>query len=138
MKSIGTLGIIAIRRRESLQPARRRGGTATHHRFGGRGLAAGAAECLVHAVRAEMGIKFNEEETSDGMARVQAMVQAHNVTDDVVTVDTAQVLAACDSGVLFGSTGARSHHATASCPAPRAIVAWASMSMATFLPTTPT
>ena len=47
-----------------------------------------------------MGIKFNEEETSAGMARVQAMVQAHNVTDDVVTVDTAQVLAACDSGIL--------------------------------------
>jgi putative spermidine/putrescine transport system substrate-binding protein len=47
-----------------------------------------------------MGIKFNEEETSQGMARVQAMVQAHNVTDDVVTVDTAQVLAACDSGIL--------------------------------------
>src|SRR6516164_7262835 len=44
----------------------------------------------------KMGLKFNEEETSAGMARVQAMVQAHNVTDDVVTVDTAQVLAACD------------------------------------------
>jgi len=48
----------------------------------------------------KMGIKFNEEETSAGMARVQAMVQAHNVTDDVVTVDTAQVLAACDSSIL--------------------------------------
>jgi putative spermidine/putrescine transport system substrate-binding protein len=49
---------------------------------------------------AKMGIKFNEEETSEGMARVQAMVQAHNMTDDVVTVDTAEVLAACDSGIL--------------------------------------
>jgi putative spermidine/putrescine transport system substrate-binding protein len=49
----------------------------------------------------KMGIKFNEEETSAGMARVQAMVQAHNVTDDVVTVDTAQVLAACDSSILL-------------------------------------
>ena len=48
----------------------------------------------------KMGIKFNEEETSAGMARIQAMVQAHNVTDDVVTVDTAQVLSACDSGIL--------------------------------------
>ena len=48
----------------------------------------------------KMGIKFNEEETSAGMARVQAMVQAGNVTDDVVTVDTAQVLSACDSGIL--------------------------------------
>jgi putative spermidine/putrescine transport system substrate-binding protein len=48
----------------------------------------------------KMGLKFNEEETSAGMARVQAMVQAHNMTDDVVTVDTAQVLSACDSGIL--------------------------------------
>ncbi len=48
----------------------------------------------------KMGIKFNEEETSAGMARVQAMVQAHNVTDDVITVDTAEVLAACDAGIL--------------------------------------
>jgi putative spermidine/putrescine transport system substrate-binding protein len=47
-----------------------------------------------------MGIKFNEEETSEGMARVQAMVQAHNMTNDLVTVDTAEVLAACDSGIL--------------------------------------
>ena len=48
----------------------------------------------------KMGIKFNEEETSAGMSRVQAMVQANNVTDDVVTVDTAEVLSACDSGIL--------------------------------------
>src|SRR3984957_11701975 len=48
----------------------------------------------------KMGIKFNEEETSAGMARVEAMVKAGNVTDDVVTVDTAQDLEACDSGVL--------------------------------------
>jgi putative spermidine/putrescine transport system substrate-binding protein len=48
----------------------------------------------------KMGIKFNEEETSEGMARLQAMVQAKNVTDDVATVDTAEVLSACDSGVL--------------------------------------
>jgi putative spermidine/putrescine transport system substrate-binding protein len=31
---------------------------------------------------------------------VQAMVQVGNVTDDVVTVDTAEVLSACDSGIL--------------------------------------
>ena len=48
----------------------------------------------------KMGIKFNEEETSAGMSRVQAQVQANNVTDDVVTVDTSEVLAACDSGIL--------------------------------------
>ena len=46
----------------------------------------------------KMGIKFNEEETSAGMARVEAMVKAHNVTDDVVTVDTAEVLSACRLG----------------------------------------
>ncbi len=49
---------------------------------------------------AKMGIKFNEEETSEGMARVQAMVQAHNMTNDLVTVDTAEVLSACNSGIL--------------------------------------
>ena len=86
-----------------------------------------------------MGIKFNEEETSQGMARVQAMVQAHNVTDDVVTVDTAQVLAACDSGIL-SSARLEQDRAAGRLPvrAPRAIAAWASMFMATCLPTTPT
>ena len=48
----------------------------------------------------KMGIKFNEEETSEGMARVQAMIQAHNMTNDLVTVDTSEVLTACDSGIL--------------------------------------
>lgn len=48
----------------------------------------------------QAGIKLNDEETSAGMARVQAMVQARNVTDDVVTVDTSEVQAACDAGVL--------------------------------------
>jgi putative spermidine/putrescine transport system substrate-binding protein len=48
----------------------------------------------------KMGIKFNEEETTQGMARVQAMVQANNVTDDVITVETAEVLSACDAGIL--------------------------------------
>jgi putative spermidine/putrescine transport system substrate-binding protein len=48
----------------------------------------------------EMNIKFNEEETAEGMSRVQAQVQSNNVTDDVVTVDTSEVLSACDSGIL--------------------------------------
>jgi putative spermidine/putrescine transport system substrate-binding protein len=48
----------------------------------------------------KMRIKFNEEETPDGVARVQAMVQAHNVTIDLVTVETATVLKGCDSGLL--------------------------------------
>jgi putative spermidine/putrescine transport system substrate-binding protein len=47
-----------------------------------------------------MSIKFNEEETSAGIARVQAMEQAHNVTNDLVTMDAAEVLSACDSGIL--------------------------------------
>lgn len=48
----------------------------------------------------KMHIKFNEEETPDGVARVQAMEQAHNVTIDLVTVETATVLKGCDSGIL--------------------------------------
>jgi len=46
------------------------------------------------------GIKFIEEETTQGMARIQAMVQAKNVTDDVTTVDVAEAMSACDSGIL--------------------------------------
>jgi putative spermidine/putrescine transport system substrate-binding protein len=34
------------------------------------------------------------------MARVQAMIQAHNMTNDVITVDTSEVQAACDSGII--------------------------------------
>ncbi len=49
---------------------------------------------------ARMHIRFNEEETPDGVARVQAMEQAHNVTLDLVTVETATVLKGCDSGIL--------------------------------------
>ena len=48
----------------------------------------------------KMHITFNEEETPDGVARVQAMEQAHNVTIDLVTVETATVLKGCDSGIL--------------------------------------
>jgi putative spermidine/putrescine transport system substrate-binding protein len=48
----------------------------------------------------KMHIKFNEEETPDGVARVQAMEQAHSVTIDLVTVETATVLKGCDSGIL--------------------------------------
>jgi putative spermidine/putrescine transport system substrate-binding protein len=48
----------------------------------------------------KMGIKFNEEEASEGLAKVQAMVQAGNVTVDLATVETATVLQGCDSGVL--------------------------------------
>ena len=48
----------------------------------------------------KMGIKFNEEESTDGPARVQAMQQAHNVTLDLVTVESAGAIQFCDSGVL--------------------------------------
>src|ERR1700722_6828808 len=80
----------------------------------------------------KMGIKFNEEETSAGMARVEAMVQAHNVTDDVVTVDTAQVLAACDSGILVRLDWSKIAPRDGFLPVRRAIAAWASTSTATF------
>ena len=40
----------------------------------------------------KMGIKFNEQENSSSLALVQAMVQAHNVTLDLATVETATVL----------------------------------------------
>jgi putative spermidine/putrescine transport system substrate-binding protein len=48
----------------------------------------------------KMGIKFNEQENSSTLALVQAMVQSHNVTIDLLTVETATVLRGCDSGVL--------------------------------------
>ncbi|MBN8899838.1 MAG: ABC transporter substrate-binding protein [Rhodospirillales bacterium] len=48
----------------------------------------------------KMGIKFNEQENSSSLALVQAMVQAHNVTLDLATVETATVLRGCDSGIL--------------------------------------
>jgi putative spermidine/putrescine transport system substrate-binding protein len=48
----------------------------------------------------KMGIKFNEQENSSTLALVQAMVQTHNVTIDLLTVETATVLRGCDSGIL--------------------------------------
>jgi putative spermidine/putrescine transport system substrate-binding protein len=48
----------------------------------------------------KMGIRFTDEESTNGVAKVQAMVQAGNVTIDLVTVETATVLSGCDSGVL--------------------------------------
>ncbi|HEX5325887.1 MAG TPA: ABC transporter substrate-binding protein [Acetobacteraceae bacterium] len=48
----------------------------------------------------KMGITFNEEVTTEGLAKVQAMVQAGNVPIDLVTVETATVLQGGDTGVL--------------------------------------
>lgn len=48
----------------------------------------------------KMGITFHQEESTNGVAKVQAMEQAGNVTIDLVTVETATVLSGCDSGVL--------------------------------------
>lgn len=48
----------------------------------------------------KMGITFNEEVTDNGLAKVQAMVQAGNVPIDLATVETATVLQGGDSGVL--------------------------------------
>jgi putative spermidine/putrescine transport system substrate-binding protein len=67
---------------------------------GGGAWQAAQRQAWYQPFAAKMGIKFNEEETSAGMARVQAMVQANNMTNDLVTVDTSEVLAACDSGIL--------------------------------------
>ncbi len=100
MKSIGTLGIIAIA--AGVFAASPTGAEEQQLTIASAGGAWQQAQrnAWYAPFAQKMGIKFNEEETSEGMARVQAMVQAHNVTDDIVTVDTAQVLAACDSGVL--------------------------------------
>ncbi len=48
----------------------------------------------------KMGLTFNEEVTDQGLAKVQAMVQAGNVPIDLVTVETAEVLQGGDTGVL--------------------------------------
>ena len=48
----------------------------------------------------KMGITFNEEVTDEGLAKIQAMVQAGNVPIDLVTVETATVLQGGDTGVL--------------------------------------
>ncbi|HSU05621.1 MAG TPA: ABC transporter substrate-binding protein [Acetobacteraceae bacterium] len=48
----------------------------------------------------KMGITFNEEVTTEGLAKVQAMVQAGNVPIDLATVETATVLQGGDTGVL--------------------------------------
>ncbi len=100
MKSIGTLGIVFAAAVIAGAPARAQEQQLTIASAGGAWQQA-QHNAWYAPFAQKMGIKFNEEETSAGMARVQAMVQAHNVTDDVVTVDTAQVLAACDSGVLL-------------------------------------
>jgi putative spermidine/putrescine transport system substrate-binding protein len=46
------------------------------------------------------GIQFNEDVATEGLAKVQAMVQAGNVPVDLVTVETATVLQGGDSGIL--------------------------------------
>ncbi len=48
----------------------------------------------------KMGITFNEEVTDEGLAKIQAMVQAGNVPIDLATVETATVLQGGDTGVL--------------------------------------
>ena len=85
----------------------------------------------------KMGIKFNEEETSAGMARVEAMVKAHNVTDDVVTVDVTEVLSACDSGVLLRLDWAKIAPRDGFLPGAARDCGWGWMFTATFSLTTP-
>jgi len=49
---------------------------------------------------AKMGLKFNEEETADSAGRLQAMEQAHNVTLDLVTIESGAIVQFCDAGLL--------------------------------------
>lgn len=67
--------------------------------------AGGAWQAAQHAAwykpfAQKMGITFNEEVTDEGLAKIQAMVQAGNVPIDLVTVETATVLQGGDTGVL--------------------------------------
>ena len=74
----------------------------------------------------KMGIKFNEEETSAGMARVQAMVQAHNVTRSTWSPSIRhRCWRPATQAFWFASTGPRSRRTRVSSPARRAIAVWA-------------
>ena len=98
MKTFGTIGLAALAAGLlATAPAAAQQITISS---GGGAWQAAQREAWYKPFAAKMGVKFNEEETSEGMARVQAMIQAHNMTNDVVTVDTSEVQAACDSGVI--------------------------------------
>jgi putative spermidine/putrescine transport system substrate-binding protein len=49
---------------------------------------------------AKTGAKITEEEYNGEIAKIRAMVESKNVTWDVVDVDTATVIQACDEGLL--------------------------------------
>ena len=98
MRTIGTIGLAAFAA-GMLATATAAAQQITISSGGGAWQAA-QREAWYKPFAAKMGVKFNEEETSEGMARVQAMIQAHNMTNDVVTVDTSEVQAACDSGII--------------------------------------
>jgi putative spermidine/putrescine transport system substrate-binding protein len=98
MKTFGTIGLAALAAGLlATAPAAAQQITISS---GGGAWQAAQREAWYKPFAAKMGVKFNEEETSEGMARVQAMIQAHNMTNDVVTVDTSEVQAACDAGIL--------------------------------------
>ena len=98
MRTIGTIGLAALAAGLlATAPASAQQITISS---GGGAWQAAQREAWYKPFAAKMGVKFNEEETSEGMARVQAMIQAHNMTNDVITVDTSEVQAACDSGII--------------------------------------
>ena len=98
MRNIGTIGL-AVLAAGLLATAPASAQQITISSGGGAWQAA-QREAWYKPFAVKMGVKFNEEETSEGMARVQAMIQAHNMTNDVITVDTSEVQAACDSGII--------------------------------------
>jgi len=98
MRTIGTIGLAALA--AGLLAAAPATAQQITISSGGGAWQAAQREAWYKPFAVKMGVKFNEEETSEGMARVQAMIQAHNMTNDVVTVDTSEVQAACDSGII--------------------------------------
>ena len=97
MKSIMRIGVATFAAVLAAAPARAEELTITS--------AGGAWQAAQHSAwyapfAKKMGIKFNEEESTNGPAKVQAQQQAHNVTLDLVTVESAGVQQYCDAGIL--------------------------------------
>src|SRR5262249_6811167 len=55
-------------------------------------------EAYIKPFSKETGAKITEEEYNGEIAKIRAMVEANNVTWDVVDVDTQTALAACAEG----------------------------------------
>ena len=57
-------------------------------------------EALHKPFTAKTGIKINSEDYTGGLAQIRAMVQAGNVTWDLVDVDPFDLYAGCDEGLF--------------------------------------